>query len=263
MKTTGPDTRNDFIVYVDESGDHSLAKVDDTYPVFVLAFCVFYQENYISNVISAIERLKFEKFGHDVVILHEREIRKETGPFRFRDKDDKNQFLASLTTIIENSNFILISCVIDKRRLDAASGDVDNPYHLALGHCLETLSDLLEEKGKGSAMTHVVFEERGKKEDAELELEFRRMCSGENERGVKYPFAIKFASKQINSAGLQLADLVARPIGLSYLRPEQPNRAFEALKPKFFCEGGRRNAGKGYEGYGLKIFPSPKSEKPR
>lgn len=263
MAKTDRDTKNEFIVYVDESGDHSLAKVDDSYPVFVLAFCVFYQDNYISNVISAIERLKFEKFGHDVVILHEREIRKETGPFRFRDKADKNHFLGSLTSIIQDSNFILISCVIDKRRLDASSDDADNPYHIALGHCLETLWDLLEEKGRGSSLTHVIFEERGKKEDAELELEFRRMCSGENERGIKYPFAIKFASKQINSAGLQLADLVARPIGLSYLRPGQKNRAFDALKPKFFCEGGRQNVGQGYEGYGLKIFPTSKSEKPR
>tara|TARA_B100000941_G_scaffold190347_1_gene137182 strand:- start:117 stop:908 length:792 start_codon:yes stop_codon:yes gene_type:complete len=263
MSNSIRDTRNEFIVYVDESGDHSLAKVDDTYPVFVLAFCVFYQDNYIENVISAIERLKFEKFGHDVVILHEREIRKETGPFRFRGKEDKNQFLGSLTRIIEESNFILISCVIDKRELDASAEDVGNPYHIALGHCLETLSDLLDEKGKSTSLTHVIFEERGKKEDAELELEFRRMCAGENDRGKKYPFAIKFASKQINSAGLQLADLVARPIGLSYLRPTQSNRAFDALKPKFFCEGGRSNAGKGFEGYGLKIFPNQKSEKPR
>ena len=29
---------DDFIVYVDESGDHNLVKVDESYPVFVLAF---------------------------------------------------------------------------------------------------------------------------------------------------------------------------------------------------------------------------------
>lgn len=263
MSSDSRDPKNDFIVYVDESGDHSLAKVDDAYPVFVLAFCVFYQNNYVENVIPAIERLKFEKFGHDVVILHEREIRKETGPFRFQNKDDKNEFLGALTKIIEDSNFILISCVIDKREIEISVDESSNPYHVALGHCLETLADLLEEKGKDSTLTHVVFEERGRKEDAELELEFRRMCSGENDRGQAYPFVIKFASKQINSAGLQLADLVARPIGLNYLRPNQRNRAFEALKPKFFCEGGRKNVGKGYEGHGLKIFPDPKSEKPR
>lgn len=179
----------------------------------------------------------------------------------YTPKKDKNQFLESLTRIIEDSNFILISCVIDKRELDPSADNADNPYHIALGHCLETLYDLLEEKGKAESLTHVVFEQRGKKEDTELELEFRRMCAGENSEGRKYPFVIKFANKQINSAGLQLADLVARPIGLSYLRPGQSNRAFDALKPKFFCEGGRKNAGSGFEGFGLKIFPSPKKRK--
>ena len=30
-----------YIVYVDESGDHSLQSIDDNYPLFVLAFCNF------------------------------------------------------------------------------------------------------------------------------------------------------------------------------------------------------------------------------
>lgn len=34
-------TFGDFIVYVDESGDHGLARMDPDYPVFVLAFCIF------------------------------------------------------------------------------------------------------------------------------------------------------------------------------------------------------------------------------
>ena len=32
---------SDYIVYVDESGDHSLESIDINYPVFVLAFCIF------------------------------------------------------------------------------------------------------------------------------------------------------------------------------------------------------------------------------
>ena len=30
-----------YIVYVDESGDHGLTKVDRQFPVFTLAFCIF------------------------------------------------------------------------------------------------------------------------------------------------------------------------------------------------------------------------------
>jgi len=32
-----------YIVYVDESGDHSFLSIDQKYPIFVLAFCVFHK----------------------------------------------------------------------------------------------------------------------------------------------------------------------------------------------------------------------------
>jgi Protein of unknown function (DUF3800) len=165
--------RSNFIVYVDESGDHSLGHNDQAYPIFVLAFCVFYKDNYIRNVVSAVERLKFDQFGHDIVILHEREIRKEAGIFKFQNIEEKDNFLTILEEIIRDSNFILISCLVDKAAIKGADDMKENPYHFALGHCLETLSELLEEKGQSGRQTHIVFERRGKKEDNELELEFR------------------------------------------------------------------------------------------
>ena len=77
-------------------------------------------------------------------------------------------------------------------------------------------------------------------------------------------FEIIFSDKKVMSSGLQLADLVARPIGLNLLKPEQPNIAFNILKKKkFFCSGGRNCLGEGYEDFGMKIYPYPKSEKPR
>lgn len=59
-------------------------------------------------------------------------------------------------------------------------------------------------------------------------------------------------------SGLQLADLVARPIGLKTLRPHQTNRSFEVLKKKFYCADGREGAGKNFEGKGMKVYPRDK-----
>lgn len=260
---TPPGKFSNFIVYVDESGDHAMQVAGPRYPVFVLAFCVFYKGHYAEKVVPALQKFKFNHFGHDAVVLHETDIRKETGPFRFPNRAIKDAFLGELTGIIEVSNFILISCVIDKQKLLAKGGATDNPYHVALGFCLETLHQLMQEKNQDERTTHVVVECRGKKEDTELELEFRRICDGANRQGVRLPFDIIFADKKANSAGLQLADLVARPIGLSVLRPDQGNRAFDVLKKKFFCSGGRDTVGEGYENWGLKIFPPPESERPR
>lgn len=255
---------SNYIVYVDESGDHGLVNIDDNYPVFVLAFCVFHKRYYSEKVVPALEKFKFNHFGHDHVILHEHEIRKEKGEFTFfRDRKHKSQFINELTSIIDESNFILISCVIDKTALRNKNGTVSNPYHLALGFCLETLYEFLQEKKQDQKTTHVVVECRGDKEDKELELEFRRICDGENQLSATLPFNIVFANKMANSSGLQLADLVARPIGLSVIRPTQPNRAYEILKRKFYCEGGREKVGKDFENWGLKVFPVPESEKPR
>lgn len=262
LETESPFSK--YIVYVDESGDHGMQTVDDQYPLFVLAFCVFHKRHYSEQVVSALEKFKFNYFGHDQVILHENEIRKEKGAFTiFRNREHKLQFLNELTSIIEFSNFILISCVIDKRALRKEADVTSNPYHLALGFCLETLHEFLQEKAQHEKKTFVVVECRGKKEDDDLELEFRRICDGNNRLNRPLPFEVLFADKKAMSSGLQLADLVARPIGLSVLRPEQENRAFDVLKRKFYCDGGRAGVGKGYDGIGLKIYPSPESEKPR
>lgn len=255
---------SNYVVYVDESGDHGMQTLDPHYPVFVLAFCIFHKRYYCETVVPALEKFKFNHFGHDLVVLHEHEIRKEKGVFNFfQGRQHQQIFLNELTGIIDNSNFILISCVIDKAELKNKPGTDPNPYHLALGFCLETLYGFLQEKNQDGAMTHVLVECRGKKEDNELELEFRRMCDGENRLGITLPFNIIFADKKVNSAGLQLADLVARPVGMSVLRPTQENRAFDVLKKKFYCSGGREKVGEGFENWGLRVYPAQESEKPR
>jgi hypothetical protein len=76
------------------------------------------------------------------------------------------------------------------------------------------------------------------------------------------PFDVVFVDKKANSSGLQLADLVARPVGVKYLRPQQENRAFDVLEQKFFCQGGREALGVNYENWGLRIVPPKKAKGP-
>lgn len=254
---------SDYVVYVDESGDHSLASIDADYPVFVLALCIFHKRHYAEKIVPAVEKLKFNYFGHDSVVLHENEIRKQKGVFAFLShRPTRDEFMDQLSSIMGVSNFILIACVVDKTRLHRSEGAASNPYHIALGICLEALRSFLAEKGQDELKTHVVVECRGKKEDAELELEFRRICDGSNPGNRHLPFDIVFASKKTNLTGLQLADLVARPVGLNHIRPAQSNQAFGLLKKKFFCDGGRARVGSGYENVGLTVYPPQKAKSP-
>lgn len=242
---------SDTIVYVDESGDHSLEAVDPQFPVFSLAFCLFDKSRYSTEVVRHLQQLKFSYFGHDMVVLHEREIRKQTGEFAFQVNPAlRTKFIDDLSSIVERSPFCLIAVVIDKKRLSERYVTPNNPYALALKFGLERIAQFLHAQGQAERLTHVVVESRGKREDEQLELEFLKVCGGENYRRQTLPFGIRFASKLSNSAGLQLADLVARPISRHVLNPEQPNRAFDVLRNKFY-----RNDRGEIEGFGLKVFP--------
>jgi hypothetical protein len=254
---------SDYVVYVDESGDHSLASINPDFPVFVLALCVIHKRHYAEKIIPAVEKLKFNYFGHDSVVLHEHDIRKQKGDFAFLSHLPRRiEFMRQLSSIMEASNFILIACVVDKTRMSKSEGASTNPYHIALDICLESLRDFLAEKKQDHLQTHLVVECRGKKEDRELELEFRRIRDGSTLGNKPLPFEVVFADKKTNLAGLQLADLVARPVGLNYIRPSQPNQAFELMKRKFYCDGGRESVGSGYEGVGLMIYPTQKAKSP-
>lgn len=241
---------SNYVVFVDESGDHSLESINPDWPLFVLSFCIFPVDKYVQEVTPAIRSLKFDFFGHDLVILHEHDIRKKKGAFSQLNKEVRDDFLNRLTDIIAATDMTLIAVVIDKDKHKSKYASPQHPYHLAMQFGLERLADFLAIKGQQGRETRVICEARGAKEDAELELEFRRVCDGANRGRKNYPFSILIADKKTNSEGLQLADLTARPAGLAVLRPDQPNRAWEVLKEKLFA--GRHQCA---QGNGLKIFP--------
>ena len=204
---------SDYVVFVDESGDHGLVSIDSDYPVFVLDFCVFRKEDYIQRVVPKVEAFK-------VRALRSR------------------------------------SCRAARTRLATTYLRPNSPYELALTFCMERTYGLLRAQGQHTLKTHVVVERRGKREDDALELAFRRICDGDNQQGPMPGFEIIFADKKSNSAGLQLADLTARPIGRHVLNPAQPNRAWDIVQGKLYRRGPWR-----VMGWGLKIFPPLKKRK--
>lgn len=240
----------DYIVYVDESGDHSLQSINAEYPLFVLSFCLFHKDVYIDQVTTAVRRLKFQTFGHDMVILHEHDLRKRLGAFSRMGKAQRERFMKALSDIIEKADFTLFAIVIDKRRMMSRYAHPEHPYHLAMEFGLERLFRFLRGNRAEGCLTYLVCEARGEKEDRALELEFRRICGGDNYFRCSLPFDIIIVDKKTNSEGLQLADLMARPIGLSVLRPDQPNRTRDILEKKYYRDGYGRK-----EGFGLKVFP--------
>ncbi|MDP3122559.1 DUF3800 domain-containing protein [Polynucleobacter sp.] len=251
---------SNYLVFVDESGSPSMGNIDPDYPLFVLAFLIAKKTDYMTKITPAIQRFKFNHFGHDQVILHERDIRRDVGHFAFLKKPAlKEAFLNELTDIIKELPFHMVCVVINKDEHKKQYTNPINPYHLGLEFGLERVKAFLIQEGEWADFDpakafvnpalHVIVEKRGNAEDNELELEFRRICGGANYDREKLNFEIIFADKKSNSSGLQIADLVARPVGVSVLKPEQPNRAVQGLKDKLLKKGGR------VDGWGLKKFP--------
>lgn len=110
---------SDFIVYADESGDHGMVSIDPQYPVFILVFCVMRKTDYINSVVPAMQQLKFSIWGHDSIILHEHEIRKNKGPFGIlrTNQDLRERFFNDLNTLIETTSMTLFASIIDKKKL--------------------------------------------------------------------------------------------------------------------------------------------------
>jgi hypothetical protein len=251
-----PKRFSDYLVFVDESGSPAMGRIDPDFPLLVLAFMIVRKDQYLAQIVPAIQGFKFKHFGHDQIILHEREIRRDLGPFSFlKTRALKERFLGELSDIMEAAPFALVATVIRKDRLQERYKVPANPYFLALQYGLERVCAYLRQQGdwtnneQANPKVHLIVEQRGRNEDDELELEFRRICDGGNFNHEKFAFDIVFANKQSNSSGLQLADLVARPVGMSVTRPDQANRAFDILRNKLVKV-------RGYSaGWGLKVFP--------
>ena len=233
------DTYCDLIAFADESGDHGLVSIDPNFPVFSLNFCVFEKAHYMQVIEPAMRAFKFRWFGHDAIILHEKEVRKHLPPFDFMtNKDHRESFMGETEALICGFDFRWYSITIDKAKHKQKYADPWPLYELAMSMAMERLWLHLKPCGQEGRLVHVMFEARGRHEDRALELEFRRVVSNQSHWGwrkpdyLRYRFEPVFVPKAANLAGHQIADLIARPLALRAIKPDQANRVVDCIWPK-------------------------------
>ena len=245
---------SDYIVYADESGTHDLDNINPHYPFFVLVFCIFKIEDY--KIFSQkILDLKFKYFGHDQVILHERDIRLNSGDFKFNQGFEyKSKFVSELAKIIKDQEFNVVASVINKILYKEQHSIHENLYNLSLKFCLDLLYPYLSSLEHNYNSTHIVLEAREKYENIEVENVFNYYCNN-NANNVKYNYFPRIVPKNANSSGLQLADLIAMPIGQSQLIHINSNRSFKIIEKKFV-----KDKSGNYLNTGLKLYPKEKQQ---
>ena len=70
-----------LILFLDESGDHSLNRIDPQYPVFVLGGCIIDSEYHENQMMGEIQQYKRDLFGRDDFIIHTADIARRRGVF--------------------------------------------------------------------------------------------------------------------------------------------------------------------------------------
>ncbi len=202
-----------MLIYIDETGDHNLNKIDPQYPIFGLGALVISEENYV-EMDSAIHLIK-EKFFKDdgTFILHSSELKRplhsKSDPRNrvMLDEKTRKAFYKELDEkVISAFDFKIIACFIKKHSMaDKYKYPVD-PYYFSF----ENLLNRVIRYGDDS---NVMFaEKRGLELDTELISEYERLSKvgihSFSADIVTSKTSLKLIHKKANVNGLQLIDLI-------------------------------------------------------
>ncbi len=241
------------ILFLDESGDHNMEKIDSKYPVFVLAGVIFESEYYTKNAKQRIGKFKKKLFENEKIILHTADIyRNRNGFEELKNPKFREKFYFELNKLIDDLNFNIIASGIHKNKHFARYGiSAVDPYLLSLEFIVERFIFSLDECGEKGI---IVAESRGNQLDNQLEIAWLNL----KVRGTRFiePVRIsekitdfKIVAKSKGVEGLEVADLVASPIGRSVMK-KKSKEDFRTIKKKF-----RKNSSGHIIGHGMIIFP--------
>jgi len=240
-----------YTVFLDESGDHSLAKIDPQYPFFGLAGVM--TETAAHPVFSrALSKWKTGFFGVDVC-LHMREITRNKGAFTIlADTAKRARFWTELQNEIDAQAYMLVCSVILKdQHLKQYGAMAYNPYFLTLEFLVERYCHEMRQRNSRAGF---VAECRAPHLDAALRAQYVALLAN----GTHYISAkdlrkylnpdMQFQPKMPSAIGLQVADLAVGPIcrHVGKMKRAQALR----VRPHF-----RQSPDGKVMGWGLKVFP--------
>jgi len=222
--------------------------------MFVLAGCIFDFDYYFEKAEKQVNELKICFFGKNNLILRSYDIRKQKSDFAcLVDRKRREEFYQALDNLVKRLEFKVISAAIEKNKLKNQYSAPDNPYHLCFQFILERAVMYL---GASREKMMLKIESRETHNDQKLakiyekfkENNHRYITAAEVQRKLA---DLSFSQKMQNIAGMQIADLVAYPLGKWVLNSGAENKAFAIVQKKLH----RRPNSKDFLNYGLKIFP--------
>lgn len=122
------------VLFLDESGDHNLAVIQPSYPLFLLGGVLVDQSYAEGPLEEALRGFKAKLFGREDIILHTADITRNRNGFeRLKDTEFRDRFYRELNAVVRDLQFQVVACAIRKddhlRRYGVAALD---PYMLSL-----------------------------------------------------------------------------------------------------------------------------------
>lgn len=247
--------KEEFLVFLDETGDHSLQHIDKQYPIFALGALFCETDTYIKEINPLFDELKYNFFNKRHVILHSTDIRNSRKDFKIlMNPNIRKLFFEELNKLIKETRFYFIISLIDKQAHSTQYIDPDNPYELTLSFIMERAFYLIH-KNYPSAKCRFIAESRDKKENENLKQSFEKY----KRNGTNYVSAeelsfiteLDFVPKNENETGHQIVDLCLYPLARTYLT----GKCHQSL-PYFYNKIYKNPDTKSPIGYGIKIFPT-------
>ncbi|MEK9627921.1 MAG: DUF3800 domain-containing protein [Nitrospinota bacterium] len=242
--------KNIAYLFLDESGDHSLDKIDSQYPLFVLGGALITKTNY---QIAKLQwsRMKKDLFGSEEIIIHTADLTRNRNGFeemkkiKFREK-----VYEVLNVTMQNLDYLAIGCVILKdEHLNRYGLAALDPYHLSLNILVERAYFAMGRKGK----LHIIAEGRDPTLDRMLEIAFLELkVSGTSFLSAseigQLEMELHIRDKKKDIAGLQIADLLVSPMG-RFVLGKKMYTDWDIIKSKLYRYRGK------WEGAGLVVLP--------
>lgn len=237
-------------LFLDESGDHSLDKIDMQYPIFVLGGALIAASEY-KAVETEWSRMKQALFGTNEIILHTSDMTRNRNGFeRMKEKEYRERVYKGLNASMTSLPYQALGCVIQKdKHLSRYGVAALDPYHLSLHIVAERAYFAMGRKGK----LHIVAESREPTLDRMLEVAFLELKIGGtsfipaaeiNRLGIE----LHIRDKKKNIAGLQIADLLVSPMG-RYVLGKRMHADWDVITSKLYRYRGK------WEGAGLVVLP--------
>lgn len=246
------------MLYLDESGNHDLrrAKINPNYPVFALAGIVVDRAYERTVIAPQMRDFKIQYLGDEEIVLHTTDMHRLQPGFEvLKDRAFRLRFYEALNDLIASWDFKVIACGIKLfDHLDRYGERARDPYYYSLGVIVERFCRELE----GAPDEGFICAEM---RNPGLDRELKTVWDDIRRNGTDFATAAELDEKIVhltlkdkkpNIAGMQLADLVATPVGRGILRldtkPDEVSRA--VVKSKLRREGGQ------HRGYDVVELPS-------